>query len=85
MKGISRKQFVTLCGSAIAATLVLQFAQPIRAAAETRQIRILPIPGKRYSPSFLKFCETARFETVAAALGSVRNPRIEFKLAYVVS
>ncbi|MBX7157006.1 MAG: hypothetical protein K1X66_01275 [Verrucomicrobiae bacterium] len=44
------------------------------------KICIKPIPGKKYSPSFLKLCERARFHTVQEAIKSVRDQVTEFEV-----
>ncbi|MGI8966141.1 MAG: hypothetical protein ACR2H1_08670 [Limisphaerales bacterium] len=43
-------------------------------------IRIQPIPGKTYSPSFLRFCQRARFSSVNEAVKRVRDRNIEYRV-----
>ena len=45
-----------------------------------RKVRLQPIAGKKYSESFLKLCERARFGTAQEAIKSVRDQITEFEI-----
>lgn len=44
------------------------------------KIRIAPLEGKKYSPSFLAFCERARFQSVKEAVKSVKDQTSPFQV-----
>ena len=44
------------------------------------KVRIQPVAGKKYSESFLKLCERARFRTAQEAIKSVRDQVTEFEI-----
>lgn len=84
---ISRKQFLkvfTLLAGTFALPIgFLKLAHNSTAPNEDRKckgVRIRPLEGKTYTPSFLAFCERARFESVEHALRSVSNRNVEFSL-----
>jgi len=82
--GISRKSFLKVLGWASAAAAfrvpaALRKSAPKQSSATV--LRIHPIPGKAYSPSFLRFCERARFRSAHEAVVRVKDRRIEYWLA----
>lgn len=72
---LTRKQFLGItCVTALGAGLGgLQFFR-------RSQIRIKPIKGKKYSPSFLAFCKRARFHSVKEAVKCVKDQTSEFQV-----
>jgi hypothetical protein len=42
--------------------------------------RIRPLPGRNYSPSFIRLCQRARFRNLNHALSCVRTRDIEFEI-----
>ena len=44
------------------------------------KVRIQPMTGKKYSPSFLAFCERARFHSVKEAVKCVKDQTSEFQV-----
>lgn len=80
---INRKSFCKLLGLCSASLLVFPLTScNTRSAAKkmTGHVRIRPVPGEHYSPSFLKFCERSRFQTAKEALRQVRNRTKAFVL-----
>jgi hypothetical protein len=41
---------------------------------------VRPLPGKKYSPSFLKFCERTKFTSAAAAVRRVKDRSLGYLL-----
>jgi hypothetical protein len=48
--------------------------------ARTNVVRIRPLPGCHYSPSFLKFCKRARFASGEEALSQVKDRSVAYAL-----
>lgn len=46
------------------------------------KIRIAPLEGKKYSPSFLELCQTKNFKTIQEAVRSVKDRTICYELVY---
>ena len=68
-------------GVRVAAGSLLAGASPVFAACQNSgSIRIQPIEGIKYPPSFLKFAARARFENPRDAVASVRNRNLPFEL-----
>jgi hypothetical protein len=73
---ISRKKFIKLLGVSSAALVVcsaLGFGSKPASKKTAGHVRIRPLAGEHYSPSFLKFCERSRFQSTAEAMRKVRN------------
>ena len=82
--GMSRKSFLVVVGWASAAAafcLPTVFRKRASKQASARVLRIYPIPGESYSPSFLRFCQHARFSSSHEAVARVKDPRIAYLLA----
>lgn len=75
---ISRKKFLGVTGLAITGTFIGTF--PFLALLNKGKYRIQPISGKKYSPSFLAFCERARFHSVKEAVKCVKDQTSEFEV-----
>jgi hypothetical protein len=80
---ITRKQFlkVTAVGAGAAALLSSVVFLPDRRDLDRANIiRIRPISGRNYSPSFLRFCERAKFTSTKEAMQRVKNRGVEYLL-----
>ena len=81
--GISRKQFLK---AAVMGAAGMAFIPPLVAAIMADKsshsicYSIRPIPGKRYSPSFLKFCRRLKFSSAQQAVSKVKNRRVGYLL-----
>ena len=74
---MNRKTFLKLTGLAGAAVATLPFTTLAAPTATNRKlsVRVRPVPGKKYSPSDLKFCQRARFSSGAEALRHLKHRR----------
>jgi hypothetical protein len=79
---MNRKQFLTLGAACVA----LPFLVPRRGAPLLSRvagpIRLFPVEGRTYSPTFLQFMETARFESPRHAMLSVRSQEVEYEIGF---
>jgi hypothetical protein len=75
---ISRKEFLSVTGLALAGTFTI--SSPFLSFLNKGKYRIQPIAGKKYSPSFLAFCERARFHSVKEAVKCVKDQTSEFQV-----
>jgi hypothetical protein len=80
ISGLSRKKFLKLAGmgtlSLMAFTsigLTSKATSKVTSQSAQAFVRIRPLPGKRYNPSFLKFCKHARFRSVEEAVRRMHN------------
>ena len=82
MKGMSRRHFVGLTGTA--ATVIATCGVTVKAAGRSRQktrnIRVRPIDPHTCSPSDLNFCKRAQFYTAADAIRAVAAREIEVEI-----
>ena len=84
----SRREFLKVT-TLSAATLSLLSPFSLLAGKQTDgskgllgSIRIQPIAGKNYPPSFLRLCERARFHTTKQAIRAVRQNGVECMLVH---
>lgn len=80
---ITRKQFLKAAApsAAVAATAPgLTFLSAKQRRSGTVVIRIRPIAGKSYSPSFLRLCKRGRFRSVREAMKRVKDRSVEYLL-----
>lgn len=75
---ITRKRFLGV--TILASTGTFIASSPILTFLNRGKYRIQPITGKKYSPSFLKLCERARFSTAQEAIKSIRDRITEFEV-----
>ncbi len=80
----TRQEFLKAVGCGLAAAVMPLGAFALASSSGPKNVvRILPLRDGTYSPSFLAFCQTARFESIQHALLSVRDREIEFDLEFV--
>lgn len=79
----SRRQFL---GWATKMSLYLGTISLLRGSKsqiqEAKSVKIKPIEGRTYPESFLKFIQTARFDTPAEAISSVQDSRLAYTLVW---
>lgn len=75
---IDRRKFLKV--SSLALTGTVMAATPFLSHLQKGKYRIQPIAGKKYSPSFLAFCERARFHSVKEAVKCVKDQTSEFQV-----
>ena len=77
---ISRKSFLKTVGFAGPALALFPFLATAALTPEVTagKIRIQPLSGKKYSPSFLRLSARARFNSIEDALRRVKNRRVGF-------
>lgn len=75
---IKRRKFLKISGLALSGALII--TAPFLTHFKRGKYRISPIEGKKYSPSFLAFCERARFHSVKEAVKCVKDPTSEFQV-----
>jgi hypothetical protein len=79
---ISRRNLLKgACHSMTVVMLAPLAANTATAAKPALKLRIVPIAGKNYPVSFLKFAERARFDSVRDAIASVRDPSMAFNIS----
>ena len=62
-------------------TVVPSFAAASGETNKTKIVyRIHPLPGKKYNPSFLKFCGRMKFDSVAEAIRRVKDRSLGYLL-----
>jgi hypothetical protein len=80
---LTRKSFLKVLGVAFAGMAILPAPHAfgsILGKTKPFAIRIRPISGRNYSPSFLRFCERAKFSSAREAIKKVKNRRVEYLL-----
>ena len=75
---ISRKKFLGITSLAISGSFMA--ISPFLAFLNKGKYCIKPIEGRKYSPSFLAFCERARFHSVKEAVKCVKDQTSEFQI-----
>lgn len=50
-------------------------------SASMERVKILPLAGENYSPSFLRWCQRSEFATAQEAISRVKNRRVRYQLA----
>ena len=80
LDSFTRRNF--LRATALAATAVSTGVLALR-SVQRKKIRIRPIAGRHYSPRFLAFCASARFDSASHALRSVCSGEEEFALEVI--
>lgn len=73
---------VLKAGIAVAGVTFLSKLPLAAAATAVPCVRIVPIPGQCYPPSFLNFADRARFKTPRDAIASVRDRRLSYDLVW---
>ena len=64
----------------LAATIPLLAFRSRKSAAATRVVRVRPVPGRYYSPAFLRLCERSRFRSAQEAIKRVKDRSVEYRL-----
>jgi len=80
---ISRKRFLKLFGLSSATMMAFPFFRLSRKHSPKKPagpIRIRPLAGRHYSPSFVRFCQRARFKSARQALAHVKDRRLAYLL-----
>ncbi len=80
---MTRKKFLKVAGvGAAAAATAPMFKVISQRDSSTRKtlVRIRPIVGKHYSPSFLRFCQRTRFQSVQEAVSKIKDRSIGCRL-----
>lgn len=67
-------------GTAGLAVIPSLIAAPAADAKVKIIYRLQPLPGKKYSPSFLKFCKRTQFDSAQAAVRRVKDRRHGYRL-----
>jgi len=65
---------VAFASPLVAATVAAEKAKP------AISFFIRPLPGKNYSPSFLKFCQRMKFSSAREAVGKVKDRSVGYLL-----
>lgn len=80
VEGLRRRDVLKMGAAVVGCSLFTKI--PLAAAHASGCVRIRPIPGTTYSPSFLAYIERARFKNPRDAIASVRDSKIAYDLVW---
>jgi hypothetical protein len=81
---MTRKQFLKAAAMGAAGLAFVPALVAVARADDQAKAAVVycvrPLPGKKYSPSFLKFCERTKFTSAAAAVRRVKDRSLGYLL-----
>lgn len=83
--GITRKDFLRFAvlgtaGLSVIPSLAIAAAAPATKPKAKMIYRLEPLAGKKYSPSFLNFCQRSRFASAKEAVRRVKDRSFGYRL-----
>jgi hypothetical protein len=84
--GLTRKNFLKVFGLVFAGAAVFPINHFLGSRPQKPKdvlIRVQPISGRHYSPSFLRLCEHARFSSVEEALRHIKDRSVSYGLSRI--
>lgn len=80
---MNRRKFVTTTGIMAAGVAVLGYDPSRKVINSSGMIRLLPVENVKYSESFTRFMNRAKFDSVRDAIASIRDRSIPVRIVKI--